>query len=457
MFFNKEYSKVLVLLHDGDSWYAFAFRYVRRDWSCFDRITLNGRNPKQIPSALLDFAEKTNCRRLRLVLPRPVQTLELELPFDATHEEVQTILASELSQTTGSEFGSTRIVSVKAETFQMGAMPNVLLAAEFENSLLENYDAQCEKEQLLFDGCAALELAALSVHADHAPEKRFLLLRRETGFYCVGATETQPMLIGGVAVGLLHNTSEPSEKMERLQKRLDVHKNVPIEVVLCHAEIGEERESQLQMIVNAETEAEFISFGGIAEAVAQKIAAADSAGEGTCPVVSLGEKITDPHHAGTWILAASLLMVIMFSFGWKWKLENDLQTLETKAAAWNKIQNERKRLNDKLANIDAERARCDKVIALLNEKSITPVGLMNILTELSSNMPPYTKIETIEQDKAGYKITGRTMYQEGLLNFSSKFNTELASIAHNMEVTTFEKAADNPREQIFVFSIHRAR
>ncbi|MDR1383277.1 MAG: hypothetical protein LBJ67_05440 [Planctomycetaceae bacterium] len=453
MFFNKKHSKVSVLIHDGETWYAFALRRRQRDWMCFDQMTLNGRNPKQIPSALFDFAEKTNCRRIRLVLPRQVQALDIELPLDLTLEETQTILASELSQTTGSEFGSVRVVSVKAEEFQMGAMPNVLLTSEFENSLLENYGKQCGKEQLLFDGCAALELTALAVHAENASEKRFLLLRRETGFYCVGATETQPMLIGGVAVGALQNNGENSEKLERLQKRLDIHKNVPIQIVLCNAGIGGEREKQLRTIVDTETDAEFISFNGIAEKIARTVAAVDSAGEGACPVVSCGEKIIDPHYVGTWILVLSLLFAVAFAFGGKWKLENDLKAVETKAAAWKKIQNERKRLKDKLANIDAERFRCDKVIALLNEKSCTPAGLMKILTELSSNMPLYTKIEKIEQDKTGYEISGRTMYQEGLLNFSSKFNAELINISYNLELKTFEKAADNPREQIFVFRI----
>ncbi|MDR1491408.1 MAG: hypothetical protein LBT05_01610 [Planctomycetaceae bacterium] len=465
MFFRNKHSKVAVLLHDGGTWFAFAFRFERRIWRCYAQTTLNGKSPRRIPPELLTFAETNHCLRVRLVLPRQIHTLTTELPPDITAEEIQTLLVSEASQITGSEFGSVRIAAVKADHDSMSGLPNTIFAAEFEQAALQQYQQQCRQEQLRFDGCAALELTTLAVHSENTPEKRFLFLRQESGFYYVGASDVdaengQPTTVVNIAVGS-QNFSKLPEKSERLRKRLDLHKNIPIEAALCYTEIDEEYKAKLRTLVSEETEAEFIRFADIAEAVARRVAEITPTNEDICPLVSLGEEVTDPHYAGTYILVASLLIAIVLTVGGRWKLQNDLKMIETRAAAWNKLQEERKKVNDKLADIDARRSKCDKVIALLNDKSRTPPGLMKILTELSQNIPAYTKIEAIEQKngqgKNLFEIRGRTIYQDGLLQFCSQFNNELAGISCNLELKEFEKAADNPREQLFVFWVNSTR
>lgn len=177
---------------------------------------LSGGNSRSLPEPLLDFAEHHGARRVRLVVPQSIHVLNTELPPDAEPEELQTAMAFELAGETGGEFDMLRVAAARGETFRMGATSEMLLAAAFEQPLLEHYRKACRANGLDFDGVGALELAALADHAQHAPHARLLLLRRDAGFYAVPGTESHPLTVGPVGLTAVANAQAWDEERYEL-------------------------------------------------------------------------------------------------------------------------------------------------------------------------------------------------------------------------------------------------
>ncbi|MDR1959654.1 MAG: hypothetical protein LBQ54_11540 [Planctomycetaceae bacterium] len=457
LFTSKKHSRIAVFLHDGDRWSAFVFAYSRRNWRSIARTSYSGKNPRQIPGELLDFAEKNGACRVRVVLPRNIQTLDqIELPVDATDEEIHTAVMFAHSSETDQTFGTVRIASSLAGSFQMGGSSETLLLAEFETPLLEQYEKNCRSVRIQFDGAGVLELASLGTVCRQHPESRFLFLRRETGFYAAGATEQLPMTAGGIGLGSVpeEHGREP-ERLQRAARRLETHRTVPL-VVWSTPSLDSSRESQIRGICGENADVRFVDFADVAEEVAGEIAAAEHPGVpgGGGAFVGLGETGAVPYRAGTWMFFLTILFAGMFVLITMYKQQGELRTIHAKTKAWEVLQAERKKQNEKLSGFDSQRSRYEKIIGLLSEKSPVPKPLMTVLTVLDENMPLYTRLASIEQiSDTELLITGYTMYQDGFLELQPALNKELQTMQMVAELKTLEKLPDS-REQRFVFKIH---
>ncbi|MDR3197418.1 MAG: hypothetical protein LBU34_06060 [Planctomycetaceae bacterium] len=452
-----KYSRIAVFVHDGNRWYAYAFAYRKSFWHALGHTTLSGKNPRQIPPQLLEFAETHKVRRVRIVLPQTIQKLEnVDLPYDAAPEELQTIIALAFSQTTGQEFGTIRVAAAFADTFRMGGTNETLYAAAFELTQLELYEKLCQPAGLRFDGCGVLEMAALAAGVRMHDESRFLILKRDTGFYAVGATDQLPMMTSGIALGT--QPEEHKRETERLQgaaRRINAQKSIPLQI-LYSSGMDEKRIEELQSIIDPETPVSFTDLSEIAEEIAREIAATPEpnlpAGGGA--LAGLPEKEKSPYRAGTWMFFFALFFAVFFTAATYYKLQSDLNTINTKTAAWEKLRAERKKLNDKLAAIDAQRNKNEKIIKLLNQKNPLPAVLVPLLVELNENMPVYTRLTEIKQTSGDeLQLTGYTLYQNGFLQLRPKLNQKMNEYHALVEQKTLEKITDS-NEQRFVLRVY---
>ncbi|MDR0705325.1 MAG: hypothetical protein LBF88_10105 [Planctomycetaceae bacterium] len=460
-----KYSRVAVFLHDGNQWSAYAFAYQKPSWQTLAQTTLSGKNPRQIPPQLLEFAETNKVRRVRIVLTQCVQKLDnVDIPYDAAPEELQTIIALAFSQTTGQEFGTIRVASAFADTFQMGGTNETLYAAGFELSQLELYEKLCQSAGLRFDGCGVLEMAAWATSSRLHDESRFLFLKRDTGFYAVGATEQLPMMTSGITLATPpdergreteRETSRGTERLQGIARRINTQKSIPLQVWYSSG-MDEKRLQELQAIIDPETPVSFTDLSEIAEEIAREIAATPEpnvpAGGGA--VAGLPEKEKSPYYAGTLMFFIALFFALFFVAVTYCKLQANLNNINNKIAEWDKLRAERKKLNDKLAAIDTQRNKNEKIIQLLSRKNPLPAALVPLLTELNENMPVYTRLTEIEQiGDEELLLTGYTLYQDGFLQLRPKLNRKMNEYQTLVEQKTLEKIPDS-NEQKFVLRVY---
>ncbi|MDR1270545.1 MAG: hypothetical protein LBK82_13570 [Planctomycetaceae bacterium] len=452
-----KYSRVAVFLYDGNQWYAYVLTYQKSFWQTVAQTTQASKNPRQIPPQLLEFAEKNNAKRVRVVLPQSVHKIDnVELPYDAAPEEIQTIIASQFIQNTGQEFGTIRVASSFADSFHMGGTNETLYAAGFELAQLELYEKLCQSVGLRFDGCGSLEIATLAIGSRFHDECRFLILRRDSSFYAVGATEQLPMMTS--MISLARSNDERGRDTERLQgtaRRLNAQKSIPLQIFFS-SEIDEKRIKELQNIIDSDTAVTFTELSEIAEEIARETAAVTESSvpaNGTT-LVGIPEKEKSPYRVGTWIFGLALFFAVFFTIVTYCKLQSDLNTINTKTAEWEKLRAERKKLNDKLAAIDTQRNKNEKIILLLNRKNPLPEVLVPLLLELNANMPVYTRLTEIEQIAENeLLLTGYTLYQDGFLQLRPRLNQKMNEYHTLVEQKTLEKIPDS-NEQRFVLRVY---
>ncbi|MDR2438041.1 MAG: hypothetical protein LBE12_01550 [Planctomycetaceae bacterium] len=447
---HRKYRRIAVFLHDGNQWSAYAFAHQKSSWQTLAQTKWSSKNPRQIPPPLLEFAELNKVQRVRIVLPQSVQKLEnIDLPYDAAPEELQTIIALAFSQNTGQEFGTIRVASAFADTFRMGGTNETLYAAAFELSQLELYEKSCQSAGLRFDGCGVLEMAAWAASMRLHDETRFLFLKRETGFYAAGATDQLPMMTSGITLGTQsdeygRDTGRGTERLQGIARRLNAQKSIPLQIWYSSG-MDEKRLAELKAIIDPETPVSFTDLSEIVEEVAREIAETSEpnvpAGGGA--IAGLPEKEKSPYRAGTWMFFMALFFAVFFIAVTYCKLQSDLYNINSKIADWDKLRAERKKLNDKLAAIDAQRNKNEKIIKLLNQKNPLPTVLVPLLIELNDNMPVYTRLTEIEQI-ADHELllTGYTLYQDGFLQLRPRLNQKMNQYNTLVEQKTLEKIPD---------------
>ncbi|MDO4571271.1 MAG: hypothetical protein Q4D38_12875 [Planctomycetia bacterium] len=456
LFLSRKKSRVAVLIHDGEEWRCYVMSHGKPQWHCVAQTKSPGKNPRQMPPSLLDFAEKNNAARVRVLLPSEVTTLaEVDFPPDLSPEEMQMVVQGALSEETEQEIGSFRVASAFAERFQMGAPAEMIFAASFENDLLENFEKNCRTIRIPFEGVGSLELALLGAHTRENSNRRFLFLKRDTGFYATHASDFIPMSAGALPLGSLPDARgrEP-DRLERAAKRFESNKSVPLSVLPDRA-ISRERIEELTRVFGEDVDVDWLETEAYFLMAAEEVAqthdpGAPSSGGAVC---GLGEEGKDPYRAGTWLFFVALLMAVLFVWGTHAKLERELEGIEKKTTDWKALQEERKKQNDILKKIDSERARYEKITNILKDREIFPAGFLPILSLLDEKMPLYTRLNSMRQiPEGGYELVGCTLYQEGLLEVIPLLNAALVDSDHVAELSKLERKEDT-REQDFVIRI----
>ncbi|MDO4550003.1 MAG: hypothetical protein Q4C96_01985 [Planctomycetia bacterium] len=456
LFFSRKKSRVAVLVHDGEQWYGYVMTYARPRWRREAEMKCPGKNPRQIPPGLLDFAEKNNAARIRILVSSELITLpSVEFPPDLSPEEMQMVVQGVMSEQTDLEIGTVRVAAAYAERFHMGAPQEMLLVASFENALLETFEKNCRTIRIPLEGIGCLEMALLGAHARENADRRFLFLKRDSGFYVTHATDFLPMSVNALPLGALEDTrGRESERLQRAGKRLESQKDVPLSVLSAFT-ISEDRRVELNTVFGENTDVKWTEYSAFLQMAAEEVAQAEYPGapDGGGAVCGLGEEDKDPYIAGTWLFFLVIILAVVFVWGAHMKLQRELEGIERKSAAWKALQEERKKQNDILKKIDSERTRYEKITAILQDKNVFPPGFMEILNVLNEKMPPYTRLNSIHQlSPGGYALTGCTRYQEGLMEMIPMLNTALQSVSYVAELSKLEKREES-REQDFLIRI----
>ncbi|MDR0390751.1 MAG: hypothetical protein LBH59_02510 [Planctomycetaceae bacterium] len=459
-FVSRKFSRVVIFLHDGWQWYAYVFAYNKSCWEVLDQTVCSGKNSRQIPITLLEFAEKLNARRVRIVLSQNLQKLEnIELPLDATAEELQTVVALAYSQITGSEYGTVRVVSAFADTFNMGGTPDTLFAAGIETTQLEQYEKTCQNSELQFDGCGILEMAAITVGTKYFEDTRFLILHRDKGFYVTCALDEMPMMTSGIILSsAIEDKTRDEERTRVATRRLNVQKILPLQIWYT-SDVDAKKIDEIKNTIDPETKLTLTPLSNYHLDIAREIATTTEIGIPSTggAIIGLPEKEKDPHRAGTWLFTIITILAITLTLVTYQKITTDSKSINLKITAWEKLQNERKKLNDKLSTLDSNRIRNEKITQILNQKNPLPVPIVTLLEEINQKMPIYTKLTTIEQiGDDELQITGYTFFQDGFHELRFRLNEKLRKYNMIVELQIFEKVSTDTSEQKFILRIHKA-
>jgi hypothetical protein len=415
MSFPGKSKSVVVAVHDGLAWRAYALRRGHGEWTCVERAEEESRAGRGLPKAMLDFVARSRARRLRVLLSGDVHALLAELPEDASDEELHTALAYEAQGELGLETAGHRLAASRATLYDMGGERKALLAAAFEIERLERLAAEADSEGVVFDGAGSLELAVLSAHAHRAPNRRLLLVRERTSFYAVPANDPQPFLTAMLPLGL-DALSDPTakERADRARERLTVHDAMPLTVVLP-GEVERLRD-RVAPYLGACANVEYVTLAELEDA-AVRMAAGGRAGGVTqaCPWIGLPPHPRDPHRHGTVILFVILAMTLGWAGLRKQGLERDLCDAQANLAAWEKLEAARKQAADESKALRERQGAAMMKRAMLEERRCLPRGLLPLLGALAESMPPYSALVSVEQRAAdGFEVAGLTRWQDGL-------------------------------------------
>jgi hypothetical protein len=405
---------MVLAIHDGAVWRAYALQGARGDWTCTGRVAEASRNSRQLPKRLLEFLGRSGSRRLRVLLSGDVHVLTTELPEDASDEELHTALIYEAQGETGIEAAGHRLAATRAHLYDMGGDRKTLLASGFEIEPLTRLAAEAENEGARFEAAGSLELALLAVHAQASPNRRLLVVRERTSFYAVPANDPQPFLTAMLPLGQdVASDSAARERAERARERLGVHASMPLTVVLAG---GNERMiEQLAPYWGGCRDVAMADWGEMEEQ-AIRIGAGSPVGgvDSLCPWIGLPPPPHDPHRHGTVIFGLILAVALTWT-GMRWQgLNGALRAAQTNRCAWEALEQARKQAQE---GSKALRDRQHAVLArkaLLEKPEPLPPGLLPLLETLAGHMPTYSCLETIQQRDNGFEITGVTRWQDGL-------------------------------------------
>jgi hypothetical protein len=406
---------LVVAVHDGLTWRAYALRRGPGEWTCVDRAEEASRAGRGLPKTIIEFVVSSRARRLRVLLSGDVHALSAELPEDASDEELHAALAYEAQGEIGLEAAGHRLAAARATLYDMGGERKGLLAAAFEIERLERLAAEADREGVVFDGAGSLELAILSAHAHRAPNRRLLLVRERTSFYAVPANDPQPFLTAMLPLGL-DAGSDPTakERADRARERLSVHNAVPLTVALPGQ--VERLRGSVAPYLDAGADVEYVPLPELEEAALRTEAGGRTGGvTEACPWIGLPPRPRDPHRHGTVIL----FVILALTLGWaelrKQGLERDLCDARANLAAWEKLEEARKQAADESKTLRDRQGATMAQRAILDERRCLPRGLLPLLGALAENMPPYSALVSVEQRAAdGFEVAGLTRWQDGL-------------------------------------------
>lgn len=406
---------MVVAVHDGLSWRAYALQGARGAWHCTGSAVEPSRNARQLPKTMLDFIARSGARRLRILLSGDVHVLTTVLPEDATDEELHTALSYEAQGETGLEAGNHRVAATPAHLFGMGGDRKTLLAAGFEIGQLERIASDAESEGARFEAAGSLELALLAAHAQQSPNRRLLLVRERTSFYAVPAGDAQTFAVTVIPLGR-DTTTDPAarERAVHARERLNMQAALPLTVVLTGTD--ERLRSQIAPSLGVCRDIAYVEWNKL-EDEAVRVGAGTRVGglDGPCPWIGLPPTPRDPHRHGNVILAVIVAITVTWT-GLRWQeLKGDLRAARANRAAWESLEQARKEAEAESRSL---KQRQDDLLArkaMLESPQPLPPGLLSLLKTLAEQMPPYSSLESIRQRPGGgFEISGLTRWQDGL-------------------------------------------
>ncbi len=415
--FRKKQTPLAMVIHDGSEWHVYLYSLNDGSWQRGKTGRFPGRNPHLLPEKLTAFAAEHGAQRVRILIPSEVYTIGIELPEDHEPEEAHTALAFELEGETELEVHAMRLAAVRADRFRMGGTSNNVLATPFENSLIQAFDDACRAEGLNFEGVGSMELAVLNYHARNFVEARCLLLRRQSSFYVIPATQGMPFAAQSIpATFSPDDAAEHQERYERVKRRFKTHADLPL-VVWSAGPPDDERRVIISTVAGEQVET---TVENIHDSIAEIALHAASAREvGTmfngCALVGKSEKPKDPYRAGTWIFFGILVMCFL-TLGVRYlDMRSDLAVARAREAAWRELEQKRKTLKSKADGMLDERNNCLAIVRQLSGGRNLPAGMLELLDMLRKEMPMYTRLIRLHQNKKGILVLeGTTFYQQAI-------------------------------------------
>lgn len=452
LFSRSKRTSLVIALHDGFSWRARQFHFHHGQWHAEGMAEAASRNSRKLPKQILEFSAQSDARRLRVLLTGDLHSVTMDLPEDAEKEEIHTALVYEAAGEIGIEAHLLRLAAVRADRFQMGGEPNVILNTGYDARMLETFAQDCERSGLEFDGAGSLELAVLARHARLDEGRRLLFLRRQTGMYVVPAFDASPFQLSAVPFGAEPDETEAGrERAERAGRRFETHRGLPLRIVSCEP-LSEARMGALRELLGKQEQLDILPLAEIEEDVLRHVAWSEvGSTEAGCALVGAPPKPRDPNVAGTYLCLALILFTGMY-VGLRWHhLEESLRYAKTRETDWKNLLAEREKAKNELQSAEGQYRKVQDMQKLLSKQSCLPDALLPVLDTLAFEAPKYSRITGIAQLPDGsISVTGVTRWQEGLRLLDEAFNRRGLS-----RVMVSETAAERD-EQHFEFKIKTA-
>lgn len=449
--FQKQHSAVLVF--DGEHWHAGMFAQNRHAWIPRESLTIASRSLKQIPTQIIEFLIAQRASTVRILIPADLHSMPIELPMDADKEEMHTAIAYEIAEEIGKDAHLLRLATVEAALYAMGCEAGVYLTSGFESQQLESYRRELKQVGIGFSGIGALELGLLALHAEH-PQDRLLLLRHKSGFYVVPGSEEQPFYMTSVQTGLIPETTErEQERLQRLQRQLQMHHDFPIRVVTATTD-GIAAADRVRDVLSQEEPASITALDSVMERLMMAaLSARIGDTQSTCPLIGPPPPPRDPHRAGTWLCLLITGMTLMYVTSRIWHLHQEWTDEQERAQVWKAITEERKKTADACAALRQARNEQSAVFNALTSTNRLPEGFLAIMDTLGRRMPPYTRITSIIQSGADqFELSGTTRWNKGKVQLD-RILSESLDPEGLIAVPGAMQFHEEAREQHFVYHI----
>lgn len=445
----KKYSRQAIFLYDGLKWHGRVFRWEKNNWKHVEAISHKSGNPGELPGELIDFASNNSAKRVRILIPCEVHNIQVELPDDIEEDELRTALKYELSNEIDIDSHDICIAAARASCFSMGGQESSYLVSYFETNRLEKYEKLCKKNRLTFDGLGPLELGILSFHAQQNPKAQMLFLYAKNGIHVHPANELIPFRIYSIPFGTdpLEDSSRDEERISHTKKQFQYSRT---DIHICSTQKpNEDRKRLFQSLFSNDTKVEYIDFSEIATRLAMNVARGRLTGHvnGGYAITALNKAKKAPYRTGTWLLITILTITGIYIGLRRHSFKQQLASANQRKQAWAELVKERSRLESNVEQLLQSRNH-NMAMKELMQKPVITNGFLAILEVLAENIPPYTCVTSIIENKDKYyEIKGLTRYQEGLIGLNKAMASAMKEYGFGIELGQIEQSQGGLKDE----------
>ena len=417
---KKKGVKTLVLVSDSVCWKASVTGESQKKLVTVESINV-------VPEALIEWGASLGAKAVKFLLPSDISLIEMsDLDDDLDKHEIHDVIVWESAEREGYEAEEVQLSAVKADLLKLGTAAKSWIVSHFKKSLISIYREACGKQGLEFAGIGSLQQLALTYLTSQSEFSgtAFAELDASSGFVAAPARKGKEAIVRQLSSGL-----PPEDKVlhdawgQRLARRMNAVKDFPVTMLTLNSNLTEIKEHVGEYLPNLQ-----VNLLSIDDYIEKFVYMVESAKVFDMQAVSLADlppKEKDPRTTATYIgLTMFALVFLALGANW-WNLNSSLAVYQKRIDLKSELEKARTSASSKVSSLDKQKASLRAQYSFLQNDIHFDESLKIVLNYVSTELPEYSRLESISYDTKGMKLKMVTLWQKEINVFIGELNKKL--------------------------------
>ncbi len=417
---KKKGVKTLVLVSDSVCWKASVTGESKKKLVPVESINI-------VPDELLEWGASVGAKSVKFLIPSDISLIEMsDLDDDLDDVEIHDAILWESAEREGYEPEQVQLSAVKADALKLGSPAKSWLVSHFKKSLISIYHEACEVNGLSFAGVGSLQQVALSYLSTQSEFSgcAFAELDAVSGFVAVPAKKGKEVVVRQLSSGL-----PPEDKVmhdawgQRLARRMNATRDFPVTMLTLNSNLMEIKEHVGEYLPNLQVN--LLSIDDYIEKFVHVVESAKSYDMGNVSLADLPPKEKDPRTTATYIgLVMFALVLLALGANW-WNLADSVEVYQKRIDMNDELKKARSSAAGKVSSTQKQLSSLRAQHNFLQNNQHFDESLKIVLNFVSSELPEYTRLESLSYDKKGMKLRLVTLWQKEINLFTTELNKQL--------------------------------